>query len=58
MPDETMFGSMHNDNADWQLPDGDGLPIADTAADSGAKTFIMSSYLFRCRAAGPSVMTR
>ena len=32
--------------ADWRLPDGDGLTIADLAADLGAKTFLMSGYLF------------
>lgn len=33
--------------ADWQLPDGDGLTIADAAAQLGAKTLFMSGYLFR-----------
>ena len=33
--------------ADWRLPDGDGMLIADEAADQGAKTFIMSAYLFQ-----------
>jgi DNA-binding response OmpR family regulator len=32
--------------ADWRLPDGDGTVIAEAAADLGAKTFIMSGYLF------------
>jgi DNA-binding response OmpR family regulator len=32
--------------ADWRLPDGDGLSIADIAADTGAKTILMSGYLF------------
>ena len=32
--------------ADWRLPDGDGLPIIDWAADQGARTFLMSGYLF------------
>jgi len=32
--------------ADWRLPDGDGLDIADLAADGGAKTILMSGYLF------------
>lgn len=33
---------------DWRLPGGgDGLLVADTAADLGAKTMIMSSYLFQ-----------
>jgi two-component system response regulator PilR (NtrC family) len=33
--------------ADWRLPDGDGLVIADTAAAAGAKTLLMSGYLFQ-----------
>jgi DNA-binding response OmpR family regulator len=33
--------------ADWRLPDGDGTLIADRAADQGAKTFVMSGYLFQ-----------
>lgn len=33
--------------ADWRLPDGDGTLIADEAADQGAKTFVMSGYLFQ-----------
>src|SRR5260221_6525633 len=33
--------------ADWRLPDGDGLLIVEAAADLGAKTFIMSGYLFQ-----------
>ena len=32
--------------ADWRLPDGDGLLIADGAAELGAKTLLMSGYLF------------
>lgn len=32
---------------DWRLPDGDGLVIAEAAADLGAKTFVMSGYLFQ-----------
>ena len=32
---------------DWRLPDGDGLLIADTAAELGAKTMLMSGYLFQ-----------
>jgi DNA-binding response OmpR family regulator len=32
--------------ADWRLPDGDGSLIADSAAQLGAKTFLMSGYLF------------
>jgi CheY-like chemotaxis protein len=30
--------------ADWRLPDGDGIEIADRAADLGAKTAILSGY--------------
>ena len=33
--------------ADWRLPDGDGTVIAEAAADLGAKTFVMSAYLFQ-----------
>lgn len=33
--------------ADWRLPDGDGLDIADRAADDGAKTMLISGYLFQ-----------
>jgi DNA-binding response OmpR family regulator len=33
--------------ADLRLPDGDGLEIAEHAADLGAVTFIMSGYLFQ-----------
>jgi CheY-like chemotaxis protein len=33
--------------ADWRLPDGDGSLIADSAAQLGAKTFLMSGYLFQ-----------
>jgi DNA-binding response OmpR family regulator len=33
--------------ADWRLPDGDGLEIADHAADLGAKTLVVSGYLFQ-----------
>jgi DNA-binding response OmpR family regulator len=32
--------------ADWRLPDGDGTPIADAASELGAKTFVISGYLF------------
>ena len=32
---------------DWKLPDGEGTLIADGAAALGAKTFIMSGYLFQ-----------
>jgi DNA-binding response OmpR family regulator len=30
--------------ADWRLPDGDGIEIANRAADLGAKTAILSGY--------------
>ena len=33
--------------ADLRLPDGDGLGVAERAADLGAATFIMSGYLFQ-----------
>jgi DNA-binding response OmpR family regulator len=33
--------------ADWRLPDGDGSVIADAGAELGAKTLVMSGYLFR-----------
>src|SRR5260370_33942987 len=33
--------------ADWLLPDGNGIDLADRAAGLGAKTFIISGYLFR-----------
>ena len=32
---------------DWRLPDGDGFEIADAAAEAGAKTLVMSGYLFQ-----------
>jgi len=32
---------------DWRLPDGDGLLIAEAGAELGAKTFVMSGYLFQ-----------
>ena len=32
---------------DWRLPDGDGLLVADMAAQLGAKTLLMSGYLFQ-----------
>jgi DNA-binding response OmpR family regulator len=32
---------------DWRLPDGDGLLVADTAVELGAKTLVMSGYLFQ-----------
>jgi DNA-binding NtrC family response regulator len=31
--------------ADWWLPDGDGVAVADYAAGLGAKTFLVSGYL-------------
>jgi DNA-binding response OmpR family regulator len=33
--------------ADWKLPDGNGMVIADAAAQLGAKTVVMSGYLFQ-----------
>jgi|GraSoiStandDraft_45_1057281.scaffolds.fasta_scaffold292265_1 two-component system response regulator HydG len=33
--------------ADWRLPDGDGLDMADLAADNGSKTMLISGYLFQ-----------
>src|SRR5438552_2747185 len=33
--------------SDWRLPDGDGMGVADRAADTGAKTIVMSGYLFQ-----------
>jgi DNA-binding response OmpR family regulator len=33
--------------ADWKLPDGSGTVIADAAAHLGAKTIVMSGYLFQ-----------
>src|SRR5690349_20838695 len=33
--------------ADWKLPDGDGITIADLAREAGAKTIIMSGYLLQ-----------
>ena len=33
--------------ADWKLPDGDGLAIADAAVALGAKTIVMSGHLFQ-----------
>ena len=32
---------------DWRLPDGDGMLVADTAHQLGAKTLLMSGYLFQ-----------
>ena len=34
-------------NTDLRLPDGDGLEIADCAAASGARTSILSGYVFQ-----------
>lgn len=33
--------------ADWVLPDGNGIDTADHAANLGARTIIISGYLFR-----------
>ena len=33
--------------ADWRLPDGDGLRLADGAAAAGIRTLVMSGYLFQ-----------
>jgi DNA-binding response OmpR family regulator len=33
--------------ADWRLPDGNGLLVADIAAELGAETMVMSGYLFQ-----------
>ncbi len=33
--------------ADWKLPDGDGMAIADAAGRLGAKTIVMSGHLFQ-----------
>ncbi len=30
--------------ADWWLPDGDGVSLANEAADLGAKSFVLSGY--------------
>jgi DNA-binding response OmpR family regulator len=32
--------------ADWRLPDGDGMLVADGATQLGAKTLLMCGYLF------------
>jgi DNA-binding response OmpR family regulator len=34
-------------NTDLRLPDGDGLEIVDRAAELGARTSILSGYVFR-----------
>src|ERR1700676_3064762 len=36
---------------DSRLPDGDGMEIADRAADAGSKTIISTGYLFHISAA-------
>ena len=33
--------------ADWRLPDGNGIIAADRAAELGAKTIVISGYLYR-----------
>src|SRR5207248_684228 len=33
--------------ADWRLPDGYGISVADRAADMGMKTAILSGYAFQ-----------
>jgi DNA-binding response OmpR family regulator len=33
--------------ADWRLPDGEGTTIADGASELGAKTIVMTGYLFQ-----------
>lgn len=33
--------------ADWKLPDGNGLTIADAAEHVGARAMVMSGYLFQ-----------
>lgn len=33
--------------ADWRLPDGDGMAVANFAEEQGAKALIMSGYLFQ-----------
>lgn len=40
---------------DWRLPDGDGIEIANRAADLGVKTFIVSGYLLQM---SPSAASR
>ena len=43
----SLLDSRHYDLAlvDWRVPDGDGLLVADTAAQLGAQTVVMSGYL-------------
>lgn len=46
---------------DWKLPDGDGRLIADWAAELGAKTMVLSGYLFYMpsgRAIGHETLTK
>ena len=43
------------DIADWRLPDGDGIEIANMAADLGMKTFVVSGYLLQM---SPSAASR
>ena len=38
--------------ADWRLPDGDGLLVAETGAALGARTFVTSGYLFQMPGGG------
>jgi DNA-binding response OmpR family regulator len=33
--------------SDWRLPEGNGLLLADIAAELGARTMVMSGYLFQ-----------
>lgn len=33
--------------SDWRLPDGDGLLVVEAGAELGARTMIMSGYLFQ-----------
>jgi len=33
--------------ADWRLPDGSGLDVVNEASKQGAKTIVMSGYLFQ-----------
>ena len=40
--------------ADWRLPDGNGIDLADRATRLGAKTIIVSGYLSLCRLAPPT----
>jgi DNA-binding response OmpR family regulator len=40
--------------SDWLLPDGNGIDLVDRALSLGAKTFIISGYLFRLPAGAAS----